>query len=95
MREELLLEELLNMVKRLELNKVKLTEKLEKEIERYEKFTNGVIGEQAPKLKPAKVDLKTYATYVLSEGTREEKRELLTCFNSTIYLKDRKVYMDN
>ena len=95
MREELLLEELLKMVKRLDLNKIKVTEKLKREIEKYKKFTNGVIGEQSPELKPAKVDLKTYAKYVLSEGTREEKRELLECLDTTIYLKDRKIYLDN
>lgn len=92
-REELLLEELLKMVDKLDINKVKITEKLKIEIDKYEKFAKGVIKEQSPDIKTKKVDLKVYAKYVLSEGTREEKRELLTCLDSTVYLKDRKVYL--
>lgn len=95
MREELLLEELLKMVEGLDLNKVKITQKLMREIEKYEKFANGVIGEQAPKMKLQQINLKTYAKYVLMDGTREEKRELLECLNNKIYLKDREVYLAN
>lgn len=83
------------MVEGLDLNKVKITQKLMREIEKYEKFANGVIGEQAPKMKLQQINLKTYAKYVLMDGTREEKRELLECLNNKIYLKDREVYLAN
>jgi hypothetical protein len=30
------------------------------------------------------IDLKTYAKYILKEGTNEEKRELMGCFRSKL-----------
>ncbi len=38
-----------------------------------------------------KVDIKTYAKYILQQGKMEEKRELLSCLKSKLVLKDGKV----
>ncbi len=91
-REEVLLEELIMLMDKIDINKVKGKAKLEREIARYNKFTQGVIGQGLSEVKASKLDLKTYAKYVLTEGNRDEKRELLSCLNTTIYINNRKLY---
>jgi hypothetical protein len=41
------------------------------------------------------VDIRGYAKYVLREGTNEEKRELLGCLKSRIYLAEKKISLEN
>ena len=48
------------------------------------KFQRGVLGFSKAGSKHEDKDLKTYAKYILREGTNEEKRELMECFKSRI-----------
>lgn len=41
------------------------------------------------------IDIRGYARYVLKEGTNEEKRELLGCLKSRIYLAQKKITLNN
>jgi hypothetical protein len=38
-------------------------------------------------------NIKSYAKYVLKEGAKEEKRELLTCLKTKLYLKDGSIVL--
>jgi hypothetical protein len=40
------------------------------------------------------VDVKTYAKYILTEGTLNEKRELLANLRSRLVFKDKKVTLE-
>ena len=40
------------------------------------------------------VDIKEYAKYLLLEGTKDEKREILACLKTQLYLKDQKIYLN-
>lgn len=40
------------------------------------------------------VDVKTYAKYILTEGTLNEKRKLLTNLRNGLVFKDRKVTLE-
>jgi len=40
------------------------------------------------------VDIQNYAKYILLEGTKQEKRDLLECLKSKIYLKDKSLYLE-
>ena len=51
---------------------------------RSNKFQRGVLGYANPKAKHEDIELKTYAKYILNEGTNEEKRELMGCFKSKV-----------
>jgi len=91
-REEDLVEQLLQLIDKLEINQLGAKKRLEDEIARYERFTHGVLGKEVSRTKETKVEIKDYAKYVLKNGTREEKRELLSCLKTKLYLKDQKVY---
>ncbi len=93
-RETDLMNELLRLIDDLELDEIGAQEQFKDELERYQRF-NGVLGYTGDELmqKPA-IDLKAYAKYVLQNGTREEKREILQYVRGELFLKDQKVYIE-
>ncbi|MCK5472014.1 hypothetical protein KAI54_02400 [Candidatus Gracilibacteria bacterium] len=65
--------------------------KIEEEISRYQKFTVGVLGGEE---KIPKVNVRKYAKYILREGTKEEKRELLGCLKVGLVVEAGKPYFN-
>ncbi len=90
-REEELVAELLRTVDTLPLNQITAREKLQQEMERFRRFTESVLGDSLAKTKIGRIDLRSFAKYILQEGSREEKRELLSCLKTKLYLKDRHI----
>ena len=43
--------------------------------------------------RPIEADIRDYAKYLLSEGSKEEKRELLSCLKSKIEIQSQLVYL--
>ncbi|MFH1171911.1 MAG: recombinase family protein [bacterium] len=93
-REEELVAELLRTVDKLPLNQITAREKLQQEMERFRRFTESVLGDSLIKTRIGHIDLRSFAKYILQEGSREEKRELLSCLKTKLYLKDRHILTD-
>ena len=70
--------------------------KFEQEVDRYRKFRKGVlnIGRDAI-TESQEIDIRTYAKYVLKEGSMIEKRELLANIKSRIKLKNKQVILED
>ena len=61
-------------------------------MERYQKFNTLISkGNNHDETKMSEVDIKEYVKYLLAEGTRDEKREILACLKTELYLKNQKV----
>lgn len=92
--EEDLVKQLISLIENIETDDGIIKKKFEAEYKRVEKFQKAFFGE---KLKTAKdnYDPKKYLTYLLTEGTNEEKRELLSCIKSKILLKNKVVSIAN
>ncbi len=91
-REELLIEQLFKVIDKISMNKIATQEKLIREMERYNRFNLNVLKQNPDEqTKIPKVDIRNYAKYVLAEGSRDEKRELLSCLKTKLYLKDREI----
>ena len=86
----MLLEQLLALIDTIDLDKVGMKKKLQEEVSRYERFSSGILG-QSMGVKAPKVDVRTYAKYLLKDGKTEEKRELLGCLRNKLILKGGKV----
>jgi len=86
-----LIAELLRIIDRVSINELGMLNKLELEVERFNKFQGMVFGEKPIKSKRQDVDMKDYAKYVLKEGSAIEKRELLANLRSRIVLKEKKL----
>ena len=69
----------------------KTVEKIKKEIQRFQKFNYIMMGSNNNDLpkKISDVNIKNYAKYILLEGTKQEKRDLLECLKSKLILKDK------
>ena len=84
LREEELTEQLLKIMDKIDFNQTGVQMKFEEELKRQNRFQKGVLGIQNPNKKHEDIDLKSYAKYILRDGTNEEKRELMGCFKSQI-----------
>ncbi len=84
LREEELIEQLIKLIDKIDMNDVGIQMKFEEELKRHNKFNKGVLGVSKQEIKHQEIDLKTYAQYILRDGTNEEKRELMGCFKSRI-----------
>ena len=93
MQEESLAEQLLKIIDDIKLEEIGIRYKLEREVERYNKFQYVISNsnEQKKIKKPAarKIDIKEYAKYILREGHIIEKRELLGSLKSKLVLTDK------
>lgn len=84
LREEELIEQLVSVLDQVDFSEAGIRHKFEDELKRYNKFHRSVLGYSNPNAKHKEIDLRTYAKYVLREGSNEEKRELMSCFKSKI-----------
>lgn len=94
-KEEELLEQMIQLMDQIDFNKKGTFDKIQQEVERYNKFSQVVFGKgnQDKQIKLKKADIKSYAKYVLREGGREEKRELLMNLRTKLYIKDSKIFI--
>ncbi len=53
-----------------------------------------VLGMKNGQSKHEEIDLRTYAKYILKEGTNEEKRELMGCLNSKLKMTKKVITID-
>jgi DNA invertase Pin-like site-specific DNA recombinase len=91
-REEMLIEELFKVIDKLPLDRIATQEKLKVELEKYNRFNQNVLGKTAEnQVKIPRVNARNFAKYILLDGSREEKREFLSCLKTNLYLKDRKI----
>lgn len=88
-REDELAKQLLEMIDQVDLDKLGIKEKIQKEMDRYYKFRQGVFGIDDKDIKKKDADIRKYAKYLLTEGNVFEKRELLTNLKSKLILLDR------
>ena len=82
---------MVNLIDDIELDNLKITENIKLELDRFRKFS--YIFGQNSNLKSREVDVKNYAKYVLLEGTKEEKRELLGCLRGEVVLKNKILFI--
>lgn len=95
-REENLVIQLLKIIDQVDFNEAGTIEKMKQEMIRYQKFNNVILKcTDQTKIKTPKIDVKEYAKYLLQEGTRDEKREILNCLKNELYLKNQKIFINS
>lgn len=94
LREEELLSQLLQIIDKIDIDEFTAKEKIQREIEKYRQFSYSVLGRETEfDKKSLETDTRNYAKYILKNGSRDEKRELLSCLRSKLEIKDRIVYL--
>ena len=92
-REEELIKQFLDILDMVALDKNNLRQKLQNEIDRFNRFAFGVLKLNQDQLKMPRVDVRKYAKYVLQEGSPEEKREILNCIDHKLVLDQGKIQL--
>jgi len=90
-REEELIDELLKILDEVNINELGMRAKLEDEIERFNKFQGVVFGTSKSEPKNKEINIRTYAKYLLKEGSIIEKRELLGNLRSRLVYINKKI----
>lgn len=93
-REDNLIGLLIQIFDNIPVNKIRISEKLNREIDRHRKFMNGILGQEVAEAQTNQVNIRNYAKYLLQEGTRDEKREIMGCLDATVLIKDSKIYLN-
>jgi len=88
-----LINELVELIDRVDLDELGIKEKIKQEIMRINRFNTEVLGKSKEKTN-IEIDIRNYVKYLLRQGTILEKRELLSCFKSKLILKDKKITLN-
>lgn len=92
LREEELVKQLLKIFNTINLKDIATKRRFQQELERFRKFARGVLGQVTDNNTSSQdIDIRMYAKYVLQEGTREEKQDILRCLNSKLTLKNKEL----
>jgi len=96
LREENLIKQLVEIIDKVDLDKIGVKKKLEKELGRLNQFREKVLGLTKEEIETQrKTDVRAYAKYLLKEGTLEEKRELMQSFKSRLTMIHKKIVLDD
>lgn len=88
-----LIDELIELMDKINLDELGVKATIEKELARLNKFRVGVLGHNKEANNP-EIDVRNYTKYLLKEGTLIEKRELLFFLKSKLFLKDKKITIE-
>jgi site-specific DNA recombinase len=76
------------LVENIDINQISIKEKLKNEVARLKKFQKILLGTHDT-IKVEDVDIRNYTRFILREGQNQEKRELISCLESKINLKNK------
>lgn len=85
-----LLKQFEGLIDKIDIDEIGIKEKIKEEVSRFKKFQQSLLGTKK-KIVVADIDIRNYAKYVLQEGKDIEKRELLSCLQSKLVLKNKMV----
>lgn len=88
-----LIEQFEKLLDQINISEIGMKDKIKVEVERIKRFQQSVLRlEQDIKIKD--VDIRNFAKFILKDGSIEEKRELLTCFESKILLNHKVISLN-
>jgi DNA invertase Pin-like site-specific DNA recombinase len=90
LREEKLTEAFIHLLTNITIEEIESKEALRIELDRFRRLSSAVLG-YGDQQENVEINLHNFAKYVLNEGTRVEKRTLISCLEQTVYLKNKEV----
>lgn len=94
-QEHELINELLKIIDQVSVNEIGIQVKMEEEIKRFNVFQRSILNTKEKLELPKEVMVKNYLKYILKEGSKTEKREVLANLRSRISYKDKKLSLSN
>jgi len=81
------------LMETIDIDEIGIKGKIKAEVERIKKFNQIVLGTRT-KIEVSDIDIRSYAKYILCEGTIGEKRELLGCLKGGILLNNKQISLN-
>jgi len=95
-REEELIEQLMELIDKIDIDEIGAKEKIQEEINKYKQFSYAVLGRETEfDKKTIEADLRNYIKHVLKTGTKDQKREILDCLRSEVVVLDKRILLKN
>ncbi len=83
------------MIDKIDLDEITTQDKIKRKITKFRKFSYSVLGQETEfDKRPIETDIRNYAKYILTDGTKDDKRELLGCLRSRVEIKDKGVNLN-
>jgi hypothetical protein len=74
----------------IKINESSVKKRIVSEVTRYKRFEHSLLGQDI-NFEVEDIDIKRYIKFLLKEGSVEEKREIMSCFQSQILLSQKKL----
>lgn len=87
-----LIKEFQRVSKNLELNELKITQKIKDDINRFKKLQSMFLGKKET-VDIQTLDIRDYVQFILKDGSMLEKRAILDCFRNQIVLKKKSIFI--
>lgn len=85
-----LVRQLQNLLDGIQINESSVKKRISVEVTRYKRFEQSLLGQDI-NFEVQNIDIKRYIKFLLKDWTIEEKREIMTCFQSQILLNQKKI----
>jgi hypothetical protein len=76
------------LVDKVEVNELSVKKQIMAEVTRYKKFEASLLGQDL-NFEVGDIDIKRYIKFLLKDGSVEEKREIISCFNAQVTLSNK------
>lgn len=95
-REEDLVREFIRILSQLTVERLKAKKEIYDKFEQYRKFRSDILDIELKENKANEIDLEgicleNFIQHIFAKGSREEKRELIGCLGTTLYLQNRQI----
>jgi len=94
LKQEELEEKIVGFMETLDMENIKISNRLKYAFEEYKKIAGQVLSQQNIDINENTIDLKSYARYVFGEGNAREKAEFVIGLNLTLYIYNKGIYME-
>lgn len=89
-REEKLIEQLTDLLQKIPVEKVMNMITLKPDLDKFMVIKHALHN---PSEAEPEINLTEFINYIFRQGTKEQKRELISCLEAEIYLKDKQIYI--
>lgn len=93
-REEEVTKQLIEIIDTLKVDELGINKTIEEEIQRYNSFRRNVLGISKEDNHNDIIDMKTYAKFILKDGSLEQKKQLVDCIKSKFIIKDKEIIIN-
>jgi len=90
LEEKELLKQFEKLLENIQINEIEIKQQIKSDVDKFMKLKKFLLGTKE-KVDISTIDIRGYAKYVLQEGEDIQKRELLGCLKSKIYLANKKI----